>query len=216
MNSTVFTGLNESSTMSKYVIDMDALAESPFTELEKWYRLAEQTETVFPSAMTLATVDADHKPHARIVLMKSLSPEGISFFTNYHSKKADNIADNQQVALVFYWPSLLRQVRIEGVANKTTRQQSADYFATRPKGNQLGAYTSKQSQVIVSRQQLLDDYQNVEQQFVGSDVPCPNYWGGYTVKPDCFEFWQIGDHRLHDRVIYHWQKNNWQQQRLAP
>jgi pyridoxamine 5'-phosphate oxidase len=192
------------------------LAECPFTELEKWYESAKTSEKIFPNAMTLATVDAHACPHARIVLMKKLSKEGIVFFTNYESQKGHDITDNPNVALVFYWPSLLKQVRVEGLVERTDDKVSDDYFASRVRGSQLGARISLQSQPIISREQLLADYENSKQLFADKNIPRPEYWGGYCVKPYQFEFWQAGEHRLHDRIRYYLHDNEWVQQRLAP
>jgi len=167
--------------------------------------------------MTLATVSADGQPSARMVLLKDVSAEGFVFFTNYRSRKGREMADNPRAALVFYWPNLHRQVRIEGTVSKTTRAEAQAYFRTRPRGAQLGAWASSQSSPIPSRDILDTRVAQLEERYAGKDLPVPPSWGGYRVRPESIEFWQGRPNRLHDRLTYSRSGNGpWTIKRLAP
>jgi pyridoxamine 5'-phosphate oxidase len=168
-----------------------------------------------PTAMVLATCDGN-RPSARTVLLKSVSAAGFVFYTNYSSHKGTQIATNPAVALLFGWYALQRQVRIEGVAEPVSREESEDYFSTRPRGSQLGAWASAQSSVVAGREELDEAYAAVEQRFAGQDVPCPPFWGGFLVTPTMVEFWQGQPSRMHDRLRYTRTDGGWTLTRLAP
>jgi len=168
-----------------------------------------------PTAMVLATCDQG-RPSARTVLLKSVSAAGFVFFTNYFSHKGAQIAANPAVALHFGWYVVQRQVRIEGPAEPVSRQESEDYFRTRPRGSQLGAWASAQSSVVAGREELAAAYAAAEQRFAGQEVPCPPYWGGYLVIPTMIEFWQGQPSRMHDRLRYTRSGDGWTLTRLAP
>lgn len=195
----------------------DELVSSPFKQFESWYAQTMDSDIYEPGAMTLATVDTEGQPWQRIVLLKLFDEKGFVFFTNYESRKAKHIADNQKVSLLFPWHALARQVKITGDAEKISTHESLKYFVTRPRGSQLGAWASGQSQVINSRSILDSMFDSMKQKYANEEVPLPPFWGGYRVKPKSFEFWQARESRLHDRFIY--QRNNtgeWFSQRLAP
>ncbi len=168
-----------------------------------------------PNAMVVATSVAD-RPHARTVLLKSVSTEGFVFFTNYGSHKSTEIAANAAVALHFGWYALQRQVRVEGTAAAVSRAESESYFRTRPRGSQLGAWASDQSSPVASAVELADAYAAVEQRFAGQEVPCPDFWGGFRVTPQSVEFWQGRPSRMHDRLLYTRDGAGWTLTRLAP
>jgi pyridoxamine 5'-phosphate oxidase len=167
--------------------------------------------------MSLATVDAENQPWQRIVLLKLFDEKGFVFFTNYESRKAQQIAVNAKVSLLFPWHVLGRQVKMTGEAEKVSTAESLKYFATRPRGSQLGAWASGQSQMISSRSILESMVESMKEKYANKDVPLPPFWGGYRVKPQTFEFWQARDSRLHDRFIYRKDEaGQWFSQRLAP
>ena len=166
--------------------------------------------------MTLATADRSGRPCARIVLLKSFDEQGFVFYTNYHSRKGDELAENSQACLLFYWPQLWRQVRIEGKAEKVSEAESDQYFHSRPLGSQTGAWASEQSTVIANRAALEKRFEEFDFKF-GNSVPRPPHWGGYRVKPNVIEFWQGQENRLHDRLRYTLQDDGaWLIERLAP
>jgi pyridoxamine 5'-phosphate oxidase len=189
---------------------------NPIKQFEIWMQEAITAQVNEPNAMTLATIKSNSAPSARIVLLKGLQDNGFSFFTNYNSHKADEMVLNPNVALVFCWLELQRQVRIEGAVEKLSEQESDAYFASRPRASQIGAHASQQSTIIKSRTELEDAYQQVEHQFNDQDVPRPKNWGGYLVKPHLIEFWQGRKSRLHDRFCYSLKNNDWQVSRLSP
>src|SRR5262249_44666341 len=152
-----------------------------------------------PHAMTLATATPDGAPSARVVLLRGLSAEGFTFFTSYEGRKARELADNPRAALLFYWARLERQVRVEGSVERASAQASDDYFRTRPRGSQLGAWASRQSAVLPSREALEREWAELEARYAGQEVPRPPSWGGYVVRPASLEFWQGRPSRLHDR-----------------
>lgn len=172
-----------------------------------------------PSAMQLATIENDGaqlRPSVRTVLLKGFDDRGFSFFTNYSSRKALAIVQHPQVALQLHWAPFYRAVRIEGRAERVPAAESDAYFATRPRGSQLGAWTSPQSHLLTSDDELAGRYAEVEQQFEGRDVPRPPFWGGYLVRPGVIEFWQGQPSRLHDRIRYRLVEGEWRRERLAP
>jgi pyridoxamine 5'-phosphate oxidase len=190
---------------------------NPFALFAQWYLDAEAAELTEPSAMTLATVDAQGTPHARMVLMRGFDDRGFMFFTNYTSNKAEQLAANPKAALVLYWGPLERQIRIEGNVEKISAAESDAYFRKRPLGHQLGAWASPQSQVIPNRAYLEERLAVMQAQFAETEaLPRPEYWGGYRVVPQSIEFWQGGENRLHDRLRYRRIGNGWIIERLAP
>ncbi|HVS94291.1 MAG TPA: pyridoxamine 5'-phosphate oxidase [Mucilaginibacter sp.] len=192
-------------------------AADPIKQFDKWFKEALASQQHEPTAMTLATATPDGRPSARIVLMKGFDKEGFSFYTNYLSRKGKEIAKNPLGALTFFWDTLERQVRIEGTIEKLSREESEKYFHSRPKGSQVGAVASPQSQEIPGREGLKKKWQELEAQYAGKDIPKPSHWGGYILKPRMIEFWQGRPSRLHDRILYKKTDNqNWKKVRLAP
>lgn len=188
----------------------------PFVQFRRWFDQALAAQLPEPNAMTVATVGADGRPAARVVLLKGVDERGFVFYTNYDSRKAAELTIHPYAALLFYWPELERQVRIEGGVAKVAEAESDAYFASRPRGSQLGAWTSPQSQVIAGREVLDQRLEQLTAEFAGRDVPRPPHWGGFRVVPDVFEFWQGRPSRLHDRLRYRRDGNQWLRERLAP
>jgi pyridoxamine 5'-phosphate oxidase len=192
------------------------LDPNPFVLFEQWFSTASETDILEPNAMSLATSDG-RDVSVRMVLMKYWDQQGFVFFTNYGSRKAQQIGENSRVALLFYWECLHRQVRIEGTARKISAAESLKYFATRPRGSQLGAWCSQQSTVISSREVLSSKLSEIKQKFANREIPLPTLWGGFRVEPNRIEFWQQGDDRLHDRFLYErCADESWSHCRLAP
>ena len=201
----------------KDALERQDLKDDPIGQFMLWWDDAIQSELTEPNAMTLATVNDEGQPSARIVLLKGISNGGFEFYTNYHSQKAIEIAANPKVALVFLWKELERQVRIEGLAEKLSLKESQEYFQSRPRGSQIGAWSSPQSEIIANREELEVVYKLITDQFEKVDpLPCPDHWGGYIVKPQLIEFWQGRPNRLHDRFRYLKKGENWNIDRLAP
>lgn len=193
------------------------VAADPISQFAKWFSEALDANLYEPNAMTLATSSIDRKPSARIVLLKGFDDKGFSFYTNYLSSKGKELAKNPVAALVFYWGELERQVRIEGTVEKLSKEESERYFKSRPKGSQIAAVVSPQSQVLNDRNLLEKTWEEMEQSYEGKQVPKPAHWGGYIVKPQVVEFWQGRSSRLHDRIVYKKaDKNSWKIVRLAP
>lgn len=198
-------------------VTQNELQANPLKQFENWYSQTIASNIYEPGAMTLATVDSDGQPWQRIVLLKLFDEKGFVFFTNYESRKAQHIAANNKVSLLFPWHVLGRQVKITGQAEKVSSAESLKYFSTRPRGSQIGAWASPQSQMINSRSILESMVESMKKKYADNEVPLPPFWGGYRVKPDSYEFWQARDSRLHDRFIY--QKNasaSWYIERFAP
>ena len=195
--------------------DVDA---EPIKQFELWFQQALDADLIEPNAMTLATATADGKPTARIVLLKGVSDRGFVFYTNYESQKGQQLIANPHAALVFLWHKLERQIRIEGRVEKLSSEESAEYFHSRPKASQLGAWTSDQSRVIPNREVLELKQAHLQEKYSGdTEVPLPPHWGGFRVVPSRIEFWQGRPSRLHDRLVYELQTDDsWQIERLSP
>lgn len=197
-------------------LDLPDLNLDPIAQFESWYQQTINSKLPEPNALSLATVDTDGQPSLRTVLLKLYDADGFVFFTNYHSRKARQIDANDRVALLFPWVALARQVKILGRATRIPTAQSLQYFATRPRGSQIGAWSSPQSEVITSRSLLEQQVAQMKRRFADGEVPLPDFWGGYRVVPDSIEFWQGRDSRLHDRFRYTRDNDGWRIERLAP
>jgi pyridoxamine 5'-phosphate oxidase len=191
------------------------LAANPFTQFQKWLDDAIKAEVPEPTAMNLATVSANARPSARIVLLKSVDEKGFVFFTNYESRKGRELAESQWAALTFHWVELERQVRIEGHVEKVDTKVSDEYFASRPLKSRIGAIASAQSEKVESREALEKSFADVEAKY-GDNPPRPAHWGGYIIVPEMVEFWQGRRSRLHDRLVFQRQFGGWHIERLAP
>lgn len=197
-------------------LDQKDVRRNPFDQFKVWFDDAINAEVNEPNAMMLATSSLEGKPSARMVLLKGFDNEGLTFFTNYSSRKASQLNSNPYAAIVFFWPELERQIRIEGIVKKVTERESDDYFDSRPEGSRIGAWTSPQSQVIPNREFLELLRAEIEKRFKGEKIPRPKQWGGFMIIPSLFEFWQGRPNRLHDRIQYSKTDNNWIIERLAP
>lgn len=192
------------------------LDEDPITQLEKWLEQAASLELTDNTAMTLGTVDESGQPSQRVVLLKQLDQNGLVFYTNLNSNKARDIEANNKVSAHFAWLPLERQVKIKGTASRISNAEALKYFLSRPRNSQIAAWASNQSQPISSRQFLNAAFEKMKQKFTEGEIPLPDFWGGYRIKPTCFEFWQGGGARLHDRFEYTPSKLGWDIKRLAP
>jgi pyridoxamine 5'-phosphate oxidase len=202
---------------SDKALHKEDLNPNPFKQFEVWFNDAIDAQIIESNAMSLATVDEKLRPSIRTVLLKLYDEKGFVFFSNYKSKKAEDIAQNPNVALHFAWLDLQRQLRIEGDIEKVSTAESLTYFLSRPRGSQLGAWASNQSEIVSSRSLLESKFFELKQKFAKGEVPLPDFWGGYRVKPRRFEFWQGGKDRLHDRFAYEKNvKGEWEINRLAP
>lgn len=198
-------------------LDETIVGDDPVNFFTRWFAEAQQAEISEVNAMTLATVNAENKPNARIVLLKGLDDGNFEFFTNYNSTKGTDLENNPYVCLVFFWKELERQVRIEGIARKLPAHKSDVYFHSRPEGSQLGAWASPQSSIISDRNILDENYSHYAQEFSGSQIPRPEHWGGYSVQPTTIEFWQGRSSRMHDRILFTATDGGmWKKERLAP
>lgn len=191
------------------------LLPDPFAMFSRWYDEATAAGIYEPNAMVVCTVSASGVPSARFVLLKGASERGFVFFTNLTSRKGADLATNPACSLLFPWHPLERQIRVEGTASLLPRSEVQAYFASRPRGAQLGAWASQQSSVVAGREELDASYASIEQRFPG-EVPVPDFWGGYVVVPSTFEFWQGRPGRMHDRLVYERSDNGWSTYRLAP
>ena len=196
---------------------IEELESDPLVQFEKWFREAWDENYPMPHAMSLATASAEGLPTVRTVLLKGYDPHGFVFFTNYGSRKAKQISNNPQAALLFPWVRLGRQVTVAGRVEKISKSESVQYFLSRPRGSQLSAWASAQSTVISSRAILESAFATVKRRFADGEVPLPDFWGGYRVDPDSIEFWQNRKDRLHDRFLYNRGENGaWRIDRLTP
>ena len=196
--------------------DRADLAPYPHQQFGRWLEQHSELDPANATAMVLATANESGQPSARIVLLKHFDAEGFCWYTDYRSAKGQQLADNPQAELLFYWPELDRQVRINGTVEKLSREAAERYFTERPRGSQLSAAASHQSHRVAGRSELEAQVRQLEQSLNQSDVPCPSYWGGYRLCPRRFEFWQGRENRLHDRLVYQIDDNEWRIERLAP
>jgi len=183
-------------------LDLQDLDADPFQQFSLWFEQACQADILEPNALVLATVSPSGQPCQRTVLLKYVDQDGLVFFTNYGSRKAQHIEGNSQVSLLFPWYALERQLAIGGTAQRISSAESLKYFLSRPRGSQLGAWVSQQSTIISSRQLLEMQFEKIKEKFLNQEIPLPDFWGGYRVQPSSFEFWQGRPNRLHDRFLY--------------
>lgn len=188
----------------------------PIRQFARWFEEAVRAEVTEPNAMSVATVTAEGRPRARVLLLKGFDARGFTFFTNYASAKGCELAANPAAALCFWWVELERQVRIEGTVTRLDRAESAAYFMSRPLGSRIGAWASQQSRVVADRATLEARFAELEARYADGDVPMPDYWGGYRLTPDRIEFWQGRPSRLHDRIRYRLEQGSWVIERLEP
>lgn len=193
-----------------------SVSPNPFEQFAVWMKEALDSSILDPNAMVLATASGEGIPFARIVLLRKFDEKGFVFFTNYESSKANDLANNKNVSLLFFWAELERQIRISGKVKKVSKVESQLYFATRPRESQLGAWASNQSSVIASREVLEKKFEEIRKKFEGKSIPLPPFWGGYRVTPKKFEFWQGRESRLHDRISFKLEAGQWKIERLAP
>ncbi|MFI0401131.1 MAG: pyridoxamine 5'-phosphate oxidase [Thiolinea sp.] len=199
-------------------LSRENLAMNPFLQFEVWFKQANQAQLAEVNAMQLATASPQGKPTLRTVLLKAFDEQGFVFYTNYHSQKAQQIAENPQVAALFFWKELERQVEVTGRIEKVSTLESLKYFTSRPQGSQLGAWVSAQSSIITSRKLLEAKLEEMKQKFSHGAIPLPDFWGGFRIIPETVEFWQGRPNRLHDRFEYRRQagQTSWQIERLSP
>ena len=188
---------------------------NPFELFANWYDLAIETEINDPNAMTLSTI-SNNKPSSRVVLLKSHDEKGFVFYTNSNSKKGKSISENNNIALNFHWKTQNRQIRIEGQAKIVSSEIADSYFNSRPRGSQIGAWSSNQSAELNARSELIDNIKKFEKRYEDQDIPRPSHWNGYLVKPQLIEFWQEMPFRIHDRVVYTLFNNKWKIKKLYP
>ena len=188
---------------------------NPFELFANWYDLAIETEINDPNAMTLSTI-SNNKPSSRVVLLKSHDEKGFVFYTNSNSKKGKSISENNNIALNFHWKTQNRQIRIEGQAKIVSSEIADSYFDSRPRGSQIGAWSSNQSAELNARSELIDNIKKFEKKYEDQDIPRPSHWNGYLVKPQLIEFWQEMPFRIHDRVVYTLFNNKWEIKKLYP
>jgi len=192
-------------------------SSDPITLFEVWFNDAKKSGLLLPEAMSVSSVSKDGQPSSRMVLLKSFDQDGFVFYTNYGSRKSQEIEENGKVALLFHWPVLQRQVRIEGTLEKISKEESEKYFHSRDKGSQIGAWASKQSQKLKHNDELKERVKAFEDKFSGEDqIPLPEFWGGWRIKPHYIEFWQGRASRLHDRLCFEQDGESWQHFKLHP
>ena len=197
-------------------LDENDVKRNPFDQFKKWFEETLRSEIPEPNAMVLGTSDQERRPFQRTVLLKGFGYDGFVFYSNYTGTKGRQIRDNPEVSLLFPWLALQRQVIVRGTAAKVSREGSLIYFRSRPKNNQLSAYISNQSETIPSRKFLEDQLAGARKAFENKEVPLPDDWGGYLVKPYFFEFWQGRENRLHDRICFDLAADDWKLSRLSP
>jgi pyridoxamine 5'-phosphate oxidase len=192
------------------------VAADPLEQFRRWYADAERADIRAPHAMALATADSGRAPSVRMVLLKGADEQGFVFFTGYGSRKGGELEANPRAALLFYWDPLGRQARVEGEVARVSAAESDAYFATRPRGAQLAAAASRQGRMLENRDELDARVAELEREYAGADLPRPEHWGGYRLRPDTYEFWQHRDNRLHDRLRYRLDGGAWRLERLSP
>lgn len=197
-------------------LDVTDVNLNPFVQFDIWFDEMMKSNLIEPTAVILATATKDGKPSVRTLLLKSYDEKGFVFYSNYESRKGKELAENNNASLLFYWGELERQVRIEGKVEKVTQKESEKYFRTRPYTSRLGTWASRQSTIIDSRATIIKKVFYYLVKFHSKDIPLPPYWGGYRLIPDYFEFWQGRPSRLHDRIIYRRENDNWKIDRLSP
>jgi pyridoxamine 5'-phosphate oxidase len=196
-------------------LEEDKLPDNPFELFHGWYKVALDQVDKDPNAMILSTLK-EGRPRSRVVLLKNLDEIGFTYFTNYESAKVQETNINENASLTFFWRDLERQIRVEGKVEKITKEESDDYFMSRPEGSRIGAWASPQSKEIKSRAEIEDYVKQIKNKFKGKDVTRPQNWGGLRLVPTYFEFWQGASSRLHDRIVYEWVEGVWLKKRLAP
>lgn len=201
---------------SRHALSETDVDLNPFVQFNCWLQEALSSRLPEPNAMALASATGEGKPSVRMVLLKGYDDRGFVFFTNYEGRKSSELMKNPNAALLFYWSELERQVRIEGSVEKTSRQESEEYFNTRPLESRLGAWASRQSEVIPGRSDLEQKVTDLKERYANREVPVPPFWGGFRLQPQVFEFWQGRENRLHDRIRYSLQGGVWTIERLSP
>jgi pyridoxamine 5'-phosphate oxidase len=214
MNSTYAN--NEKKNNQSNELNESLINKNPFIQFTKWYESNLNSNLNEPTAMMLSTADVNGNSSARIVLLKEIDDRGFVFYTNYESRKGKDLKENPKAALTFYWDELRRQIRNEGKIEKVSIATSKEYFSSRPRESQIGAWVSEQSSVIPNRDFLENKYAEFEEKFGNEEIPLPDFWGGYRVIPNYFEFWQGRENRLHDRICYKKENDEWKIFRLAP
>ena len=212
--STTISDLRNEYTLSG--LDTPDVLTDPIAQFQQWFDAALKANVPEPNAMHVSTVAAGGRPDGRIVLLKGVSEAGFVFYTNYESRKGHELGEHPYAALTFFYPELERQIRIQGRVEKVSAEESDAYFASRPRGSQIGAWVSHQSTVIPNREVLEDRQREIKVQFAGQAVTRPPYWGGFRVVPDSLEFWQGRPSRLHDRISYRKEGEEWKIERLSP
>ena len=198
------------------LIDIKKLNNNPIKEFEIWFKKAKKENIIEPNAMILSTISKNNLLNSRTVLLKNITDKGFVFFTNYESRKANDIMHNNNVSVVFLWKKIERQVIIKGTAVKITKRDSKKYFDSRPEKSKIAAWASKQSKELHNSSDLIKRFKNFENKFKNKLIPYPDFWGGYIIHPNSIEFWQGRSSRMHDRILYKKEKNKWNINRLYP
>jgi len=198
------------------LIDIKKLKSNPIKQFEIWFKKAKKENIIEPNAMVLSTISKNNLLNSRTVLLKNITDKGFIFFTNYESRKANDIMHNNNVSLVFLWKKIERQVIIKGKAVKITKRDSKKYFDSRPEKSKIAAWASKQSKELHNSNDLIKRFKNFENKFKNKLIPYPDFWGGYIIDPNSIEFWQGRSSRMHDRILYEKEKNKWNINRLYP
>ncbi|HEY7750733.1 MAG TPA: pyridoxamine 5'-phosphate oxidase [Ignavibacteriaceae bacterium] len=198
------------------ILSEENVSKNPFKQFNNWFQDVLKSGVIEPNAMILATSNKKSNPSARTVLLKNFNEKEFLFFTNYKSRKGKELKNNPFASLLFYWPELQRQVRIEGKIKKVSREMSAEYFHSRPRDAQIAAWVSNQSSKVSDRKFLDARFEELKKKFGNDEIPLPDYWGGFRLIPDYFEFWQGRENRLHDRICYDLKNKKWKISRLAP
>ena len=201
---------------SRDLIDIKKLKSNPIKQFEIWFKKAKKENVIEPNAMVLSTISKNNLLNSRTVLLKNITDKGFIFFTNYESRKANDIMHNNNVSVVFLWKKIEKQVIIKGKAVKITKRDSKKYFNSRPEKSKIAAWASKQSKELHNLSDLIKRFKNFENKFKNKLIPYPDFWGGYIIHPNSIEFWQGRSSRMHDRILYEKEKNKWNIKRLYP